>query len=569
MKKFNPEELSVTVLPKLRVAVLGTCVAGHLVAHADTEKWEVHHFLMESHVLSPFPSFDPSNYDCFVIHLTLRHILANAHPDHDGDLFHARHTGISSIYDNVLVSISETIKRVIANLPESLPIFFLSFYETKDPVQGLIANESDMSLSTLLDAMNLQIVKSIKDYSNAFFVEINDLIRFHGDANLIDSYITHTTHAGLLTIPNKPSNFERDIWDRIGALYRVFKGFDRVKLIITDLDNTLWIGVASEEDDIASWRFTEGWPTGYAESLMICKTRGILLAISSKNDEKNIKNLFPKIWGKRLQLDDFCSAKINWLPKSQNISEILAETNLLPESVLFIDDNPLEIAEVKNVYPSMRTLCVPQENWKHILCYAPETQTRHISIESRQRTELIRSKIERDKVAAIMDRPTFLRSLELVVEHDELTRVDHHNFARALELLNKTNQFNTTGQRWTEAELKAFFSDGGAIFTFTVQDKFANHGLVGLTLVKENELVQMVLSCRVFGLGIETAMLHTVQLHAALPLQAKWIETGRNHTCEGLYPDHGWTALPVGSCCYLAPVIPPAWPDWINSFEER
>lgn len=559
---FTPSELSVQPLPTLRVALLGTCITELLARTADPTRFHVKHYLMDSSPFNTPPHLPAGAHDAVIVHLTLRTILGALHPQGDGDLFYLRDETPEDIKTRALETLTKTLDGLIAHLPQNIPLFFLAFIEPTDTAQGLIALPSPLSLKLIVQAINQKLAETLALHSHIFYVELNDLLRFYGDSEISDAYITHASHAAF-TGNQASKQFCLEIWSRIGGLYRVFQQMDPIKLIITDLDNTLWKNVAAEADEIIPWQFTEGWPLGYAEALLACKARGILLAIASKNDEAVIRDLLPKIWQDRLNLNDFCSFRLNWQPKSQSIAEILAETNLLPESVLFIDDNPLEIAEVKAAYPTMRTLTVPQQRWKHILCYAPETQRKYLSDESVQRTALIHAKIERDKAETSMDRSAFLQSLGLALEVTELTKTTHKNFPRALELLNKTNQFNSTGQRWSEADMAQFFAQNGVILAFNARDRLANHGLIGLALVKTDELVQIVLSCRVFGLGIETAMLNFIQSRAASPLKAQWRETGRNHSCQFLYPEHGWTLNLDTPNCYNAGANAPVWPDWI------
>lgn len=559
---FSPQDLSVSSLPLLRVALLGTCMSEQLAVAADQAMWQVSHWLMDSSPFDPPPLFASGDYDAVVIHFTLRTVLGVAQSHLDGDLFYLRGGSLEVAQDQARAALEQTVERLITGLPADLPIFFLAFAEPPDTTQGLIALPSSLSLKLIVQAMNQKLAEITSLRSQTFYVELNDLLRFHGDATISDVYTSHGTHAGFMGSPAS-QQLCHEIWERIGGLYRVFKQIDPVKLIITDLDNTLWNGVAAEADEVIPWQFTEGWPLGYAEALLACKARGILLAIASKNDDVMVQGLFAKIWGERLRLDDFCSRRINWRSKAETVAEILAETNLLPEHVVFIDDNPLEIAEVKQAFPTLRTLTAPQQHWKHILCYAPETQRKQLSAEAAQRTELIQAKIARDKEAASMDRTSFLRGLELVVEVETLTSTGDQRFMRAFELLNKTNQFNTTGQRWQEAALAEFFAQGGRIYSFSARDKLANHGMIGLVLVQGDELVQLVLSCRVFGLGIETAMLNAVQSQQAAPLRARWVATGRNQSCQSLYPAHGWTTEPDAPSWYRAGATPSAWPDWI------
>ncbi|MCK9188430.1 HAD-IIIC family phosphatase [Acidithiobacillus sp.] len=191
---------------------------------------------------------------------------------------------------------------------------------------------------------------------NVLYFEINDIRKYYGDAGAYDGYVGHYSHAGLFPRSQQGEWICRDILDRLEGAWAVLCGKDPVKIIITDLDNTLWRGVLAEEEEVAPWRHTEGWPIGYAGALLECKRRGLLLAISSKNDEAPTCDRFRQVWGQALRLEDFCARQINWRPKSDNIADILQATNILPEQALFIDDNPLEIEEVRRAFPQMRFL---------------------------------------------------------------------------------------------------------------------------------------------------------------------------------------------------------------------
>ena len=240
---------------------------------------------------------------------------------------------------------------------------------------------------------------------------------------------------------------------------------------------------------------------------------------------------FRKVWRTRLLPEDFCSLKINWQPKSINIRSILAETNILPENTLFIDDNPLEIAEVKQAFPNIRTLTVPQYKWRHTLLFSPETQMSIATDETRQKTALIQAKKARDESSQALSREDFLNSLNLELRFEEIRNTKHSAFERAFELINKTNQFNSTGKRWSYAEIHQFMEKGGVIYTTRAKDRFADHGLIGLLLFQEKTLEQFILSCRVFGLGIEQAMLvFLVEKFITTEICINSIETGNNHS---------------------------------------
>jgi FkbH-like protein len=221
----------------------------------------------------------------------------------------------------------------------------------------------------------------------------------------------------------------------------------------------------------------------------------------------------------------------------------------------------LEIAEVQRAFPQLRTLSGDPHRWRMELIYGVDLQVPKRSEEAGRRTELVRAKIEREKLAAATDREGYLRDLQLRAAIRTLTDGQDRHIARALELLNRTNQFNTTGKRWTAAELQAFIPEGGKVYILRAADRFADHGLIGVALLSRDRLVQMVLSCRVFGLALEDALLARILAEnpAAQALQADWQDTGRNATARQ-FLERYFTL--EGETWRLREA--PPWPEYIN-----
>jgi FkbH-like protein len=236
------------------------------------------------------------------------------------------------------------------------------------------------------------------------------------------------------------------------------------------------------------------------------KRRGVLLALLSKNEESIIAPIWKRLFHNRLDMDDFAVRKINWRPKAENFAEILKACNLTPRNVVFIDDNPVEREAIVSAYPGVRAFGSNPLLWRRILLWSSETQVAQISSESAQRTELIKSQIVREESREAMPREEFLASLNVEVELHTIRSVDDPGFARALELTNKSNQFNTTGKRWTQQEIQAGFAEGLSITTFEVADRFTHYGSVGVVFVKGSEILQFLMSCRVVGLEVESAV---------------------------------------------------------------
>lgn len=553
-----------------RLAILGTCVAEHLVNAGASKDILISHYLLETGTHVPVPDIVTEDKDGIVIHLTLRHILDMAAGIDRGDVSY-----INTNIDELGVQAAEILKQRIASVAQhfsnKLPLFFLSFIEPPQTTKGFFHNNRTDSIYRLVRDLNDSMAEYLDKTAGAYYVETNDILSYYGCGNSADSYQQHFTHAG--NFGNQQSdNFYLAILQRIFNALETLRASNPVKLIVTDLDNTLWKGVAAEEDEIVPWAHMEGWPIGYAEALLECKRRGILLAVCSKNNEAETMENFRKIWGEKIQPEDFFSLKINWNAKSENIRAIMEETNLLPSNVLFIDDNPLEIEEVSRAFPEIRTLSLPQQRWRNVLLHSPQTQTPTLSEESRNRTTLLKAKVERDKISTTMDRDAYLHSLDLRVDVRAIHDQNHTDFSRALELLNKTNQFNTTGQRWLEADLTyLLLHEHGVIYTAKVIDRLATHGLTAVAVVLDTKIIQVVMSCRVFGLGIETALLHTVmqdirkrEVQPAISALAK--DSGRNASSKDFFSRHNFELIETNSegvQTWISRDVPSV-PTWIN-----
>jgi FkbH-like protein len=276
---------------------------------------------------------------------------------------------------------------------------------------------------------------------------------------------------------------------------------------------------------------------------MYLRKRGILLAIISKNDESRIRSLFPEIWGQKLLVEHFAAVRFNWLPKTENMREILELMNLLPANVVFIDDNPAERQAMAAAFPGMRILGKHIYWLRRILLWSSETEVAGITEESTQKTEMVQRQFLRETQRKAMSPEDFLASAAPEVQIFEIARIDDPRFPRAFELVNKTNQFNTTGRRWRTEELVAFFESSGRIFAFSVADSFTKYGLVGAVFVKGSYIVQWVMSCRVLGYDIERAV-----MSALLPslngrgesITGVLINTSANQPCRSLYSNCGF-----------------------------
>jgi FkbH-like protein len=558
-----PTDLAVTDTAPQRVLLIGECLFDEwvgLLEHATPGLVIDRLLFNHGSVLPAEPPQPFAAYDYQLIQVPLRSILPEqallrlAADDAEG-------------FQRVL---GEAIGRLHVFLDAALawsdriPAFVFNYLVPQVSGLGrLLPRHDPRNPRAMIVALNDALDRRIAGRPNSHVLDLDGVAAAFGRRFVQDDMVWLTSHGGVLSDFDYPhdrerlepvgpvsdhyaidlAGFMRLAWRESVAMWRTLTGVDAVKLVIVDLDDTLWRGVIAESDrvDPASM---EGWPLGMLEALALLKRRGVLLAIVSKNDEARIRDLWGHLAGQWLSLDDFASVKINWRPKGDNVSAVLAETNLLPGNALFVDDNPVERAHVRAAVAGIRTLDAPHYYWRRILLGAPETQVRAISAESARRTELIQAGIQRDQAQVELTREAFLESLDLKVEVAPIGGSNHPDFGRAFELINKTNQFNTTGRRWTHAEAEEFLANGGCWWRFSAQDRFTRYGLIGVVAVSGDTVEQMVMSCRVFGLDVEFAVLGTLlpPLLAATGgrMEGRIVDTAANAPSRGIFDCCGW-----------------------------
>lgn len=281
------------------------------------------------------------------------------------------------------------------------------------------------------------------------------------------------------------------------------------KVIILDCDNTLWTGVCGEEG--ARGVIIDESRQALQTLLVAQQKAGKLLCLCSKNQEEDVWSVFDTQTQMPLKKEHLVSWKINWQPKSENIKVLAEELNLGLDSFIFIDDNPVECAEVRANCPEVLTLQLPENpseipQWlKHVWAFDLANTTE----EDAQRTQMYQQERERDKLKqASLTFTDFLTSLNLDVSLEAIT---DDNLSRVSQLTQRTNQFNLTTIRRNEGEIRQLLEheglDGKII---KVKDRFGDYGLVGVVLFSCEEMHltvdTLLLSCRVLGRGVEYEM---------------------------------------------------------------
>ena len=307
----------------------------------------------------------------------------------------------------------------------------------------------------------------------------------------------------------------------------------RKKVIVTDLDYTFWHGVLGEvgSEGIEYSSNGQGYMYFiYQTFLKKLKNSGILLSICSKNDIDLVESAF-KENDFVLNHNDFVAIQATYNLKSSQIKKLSQALNIGLHDFVFIDDNPIEIEEVKTVLPTVKCIQFPKKPWQlpnMLEELHNEFQISNITKEDVDRTNLYKrmqvSNVDSSNVET--DIWDFLVSLMMEMEFITRTAVDND---RAIQLINKTNQFNLNGIRISKAECDRLVADGANLVTASLKDKNGDHGEVLVILIdKNNQVISFVMSCRVFQRQAEIMFLATLFSKGISNIAFNFVKTDRN-----------------------------------------
>lgn len=287
----------------------------------------------------------------------------------------------------------------------------------------------------------------------------------------------------------------------------------QAKGLITDLDDTLWAGIAGDDGvEALSWNLDEHTQIHaiYQNLLASLAAAGVLLGVATKNDPSTVEQAF-KRKDLLLPYSAVYPVEAHWSPKSQSIARILKVWNISADAVVFVDDNPIEIAEVQQAFPHMDCLLFPKndyaEAWSFFQSLRNAFGKRTVTSEDALRSESIRTAQAWNAVESDNASPSdaFLAAAEAHIVFDCACASGD---VRSFELINKTNQFNLNGKRLTDAEWHRLLVDPSVfLLTATYKDKFGPLGKIAVLLGRKHagdiELSSWVMSCRAFSRRIE------------------------------------------------------------------
>ncbi len=448
--------------------------------------------------------------------------------------------------ENVLGEV-DAYAELLVRLGKRVRAVFVPLWTASLPRRGLgmLDLRPGAGLAHLLMQMNLRLARGCAERPNIYLLDAQRWLVAAGRSAF------SPTLWYMAKIPFGAEVFKEASQDIKSGL-RALSGRAR-KLLILDLDETLWGGIVGE----GGWgqlRLGGHDPVGEAyvdfqRELKALRRRGVLLALVSKNDEQSALEAIRNHPEMVLRAEDFVAWKINWEDKAQNISDLVADLNLGLESVVFIDDHPTERARVRDALPQVLVPEWPEDPalFRSALLSLRCFDVPGFSGEDLARTELYAAERRRQTLRTTVGSvEEWLQSLGIRVTVEPLSP---GNMARTVQLLNKTNQMNLATRRLTEAELLAWTGAASRrLWTFRVADKYGDAGLTGILGIDADgervEITDFVLSCRVMGRKVEETMLSIAVEHArrlGLPrVIARYVPTERNRPCMQFFTKSGF-----------------------------
>ena len=294
------------------------------------------------------------------------------------------------------------------------------------------------------------------------------------------------------------------------------------KCIVLDLDNTLWGGVVGEDgaENLALSLAPPGASfIAFQQALRDLYDRGVILAINSSNNSDDALGVIRTHPNMILKEPHFAAARINWNDKVANMRELAQELNIGLDSMVFLDDSPLNRESMRTFLPEVETPELPADpsQYTKFLHSLPYFKADAITDEDKMRGNLyVTERLRREAEKSFESREDFLQSLGTGLEVFE---DDPSALARLAQMTEKTNQFNVLKRPLSEREIEAFMRDGKyAVFHARAIDQFGDHGIIAFALVRKDaerwHIESLLMSCRVINRGIEDAFVAAIARRA-------------------------------------------------------
>ncbi|MCH8342785.1 MAG: HAD family hydrolase [Planctomycetes bacterium] len=439
--------------------------------------------------------------------------------------------------------------------------------------QGVLDTQVESSQAWAIQQINQQLATLARQHTGVYVLDYDALIARHGRLNWYDpqKWLTVRLPIAADKLIHLAEEWLRFVCPLTGKA---------AKCLVCDLDNTLWGGIIGE-DGIDGIQLGAEYPgAAYLElqrAILDLYQRGIILAICSKNNNDDAMEVLENHPHMLLRPHHFAAKRIDWNDKVRNLRAIAAQLNVGIDALAFIDDNPVECRLVRSQLPEITVIQLPEDPMlsADLLRRSPVFERLSRSDEDRTRGQMYAEQRRRGElkqtVASLED---FYESLGMQAH---IALVTPATLPRVAQLTQKTNQFNLTTRRYSEQQIAALAADPDwRVYSVQVVDRFGDNGIVGVAIThRRDDIVELdtfLLSCRVIGRTVETAMLATIAEHAkeagAARLVGSFIPTRKNAPAADFFKMHGFdcTSEDVHESTWgldltRSAVEPPPWID--------
>ena len=411
-------------------------------------------------------------------------------------------------------NINKRLSFLLSNINESLisssseTIICYSDYYSKEIIRN---SKVQNKFTEINNSFKKKLYSLSTKNKNLSIIDLDIIFNIYGYNKIIDKRNWYLAHCRL-------SEFGLDLL--IEEIKKIIFRIENpaAKVLILDCDNTIWGGVVGEEGTYGIKIGTDGEGLmfqDFQKEIIDLKNQGLILAISSKNNEKDVMEVFKNNDQMILQKKDISLFKINWKEKYINIREIAKELNLALNSFVFWDDNPIEREKIKINLPEVRVIDVPNEvyNWIDLIKNNEVFAKPTITNEDKNKTKQYQSTAKFNEDKKNKENNNFLKNISL---KPKIFKPNKSNIARFSQMTIKTNQFNFRTIRMTESKVKKILnSDEEDCFMCEAKDVYGDHGIIGLANIKKIKkdiffLNSYLLSCRILGRKIENWFIESI-----------------------------------------------------------
>ena len=421
-----------------------------------------------------------------------------------------------------------------------------------DPLFGEYDNLVPATCHNMITQINQTLREQVTIHQVLLF-DVDKLAAYVGKSTWCDEALWHYAKQDIS--PAQTSLYGDHLARMLGAI----RGLSR-KCLVLDLDNTLWGGVIGD-DGLSGIQLGPGNAEGEAfmafqTYVKRLKARGVILAVCSKNEQHQALEVFEKHPNMVLRREDISIFVANWENKVSNLQKIAQELNIGLDYLVFFDDNPAERALVRQFLPMVAVPEVPKDSTDYIRCLsrAGYFESVHFSQDDASRTEqyLANAKRQQQQESAV-NLKEFLRNLNMQMM---VGQVDEFALPRVVQLINKTNQFNLTTHRYTEAQVKEMSTDPSYLCLYCrLKDDLGDNGLISVILAKPVTIRETatlhidtwLVSCRVLGRQVEHESLNVLveeaQKRGYSRLQGEYLATTNNGMVKEHYQQLGFECV--------------------------